>query len=302
MEYNISLPARTVVVSEEEWKGVYEINDLYPGYGHTLGTSLRRIILSSLPGAAVTQIKIDGVSHEFTTVPGVLEDVVTLLLNFKQLRFRMHGEEPVVATIDIKGAKDVKGKDIKCPSQLEVVNLDHHLATVTDKSKNFKVEITVERGLGFIPSEELVKEKIPVGALILDAIFTPIRRVNYEVENMRVGDRTDYNRLRLIIETDGTIKPRDAFKRSLEIMRKQIEQISVLEEEAPAEGSKLTKGTLELDISQRAKNALMLAGISTPEELSAKSADELLSMEGIGEKAIGEIKKALENLGLTLKG
>jgi len=283
MDYEIVLPSSTMVVSEEEDKGVYEIDGLYPGYGNTLGSSLRRILLSSLPGAAITKVKIDGSSHEFSTLPGVLEDIMTILLNLKQLRFHLHGDEPQTATIEVKGAKDIKGKDVKCPSQLEVKNKDLHIATLTDKSMSFSAELTVERGLGFVTAENLVKDKVAVGTLMLDAIFTPIRRANYEVENMRVGDRTDYNRLRLFIETDGTITPREAFKKSLHIMRAQIEQVENFDvdgekgkkDEEESSGEAATSGLDILKISTRTKNALLSGGISTPEALSEKTADDL---------------------------
>ena len=309
MDYEIVLPSSTRVVSEEEEKGVYEIDGLYPGYGNTLGSSIRRILLSSLPGAAITKVKIEGASHEFSTLPGVMEDVMTILLNLKQLRFQLHGDEPQTATIEVKGVKDIKGKDIKCPSQLEVKNKDLHIATLTDKGTSFTAELTVERGLGFVTAENLVKDKIAVGTLILDAIFTPIRRANYEVENMRVGDRTDYNRLRLFIETDGTIEPRDAFKKSLRIMRQQIEQVenfdadeeSGKKDEDEAEEETVVSGLDALKISARVKNTLLSAGISTPEALSEKSAEDLKSVEGIGDKAITEIKKAMIKAGFLLK-
>lgn len=308
MDYEIVLPSNTRVVSEEENKGVYEIDGLYPGYGNTLGSSLRRILLSSLPGAAVTRAKIEGASHEFSTLPGVLEDVMTILLNLKQLRFQIHGDEPQTATIEVKGAREVKGKDIKCPTQLEVKNKDHHIATLTDKNTSFSVELTVERGLGFITAENLVKDKVAVGALILDAIFTPIRRANYEIENMRVGDRTDYNRLRLFIETDGTIEPREAFKRALAIMRRQIEQIESFDMDAGEGKGKISAGESEapsgldaLKITPKVKKTLLEAGLSTPEALSEKTAEELMAMEGIGDKAIGDIKKVLNKAGLSLK-
>ncbi len=298
----IVLPSTTRVVQEEEMKGVYEIDGFYPGYGNTIGNSLRRILLSSLPGAAITMVKINGVSHEFSTMEHISEDVVTILLNLKQLRFRMHGEDPQSATIDISGIKEVKGKDIKCPTQLEVMNKDHHIATLTDKSAHFVVELTIERGLGFVPSENLTRDKVPVGTLLLDAIFTPIRRANYEVENMRVGDRTDYNRLRLIIETDGTITPRSAYMQALQIMKAHIEQISHFEGDEP-----ITTGSAEgvsslasLHLSPRVQNALMEAGVMSAEDLAHKTSDELLALEGVGEKAVGDIKKALEKEGLSL--
>src|SRR3989338_10563 len=308
MDYEIVLPSNTRVVSEEEGKGVYEIDGLYPGYGNTLGSSLRRILLSSLPGAAVTKVKIEGASHEFSTLPGVMEDVMAILLNLKQLRFQLYGDEPQTASIAVKGTRDIKGKDVKCPSKLEVKNKDLHIATLTDKNAGFNAELTVERGLGFVTAENLVKDKVAVGTLILDAIFTPIRRANYEIENMRVGDRTDYNRLRLFIETDGTITPREAFKKSLHIMRVQIEQVENFDVEGEKEKKDEEKisgmAASELDalkISTRTKNVLLSAGISTPEVLAEKTADDLKSIEGIGDKAVTEIKKAMTKSGFSLK-
>jgi len=307
MDYNIILPSRVKINSEEENKGVYEIDGLYPGYGHTLGNSLRRLLLSSLSGAAVTRVKIEGASHEFSTIPNVLEDVITIVLNLKQLRFKLYGDESETATIEVKGAKEIKGKDIKCPTQLEVLNKDLHIATLTDKNAKFTAELTVERGLGFVPSEELMKEKVPVGTLVLDAIFTPIRRANYEVENMRVGDRTDFNRLRISIETDGTISPREALKTAIAIMKAQLENLETFsDEEEPKEAVQkedvAEEGGFEnLKISSRVKNALLSAGIKSPDELAQKSATELMGLEGVGEKAVSEIKKALAKLGLGLK-
>lgn len=302
----IVLPTPTRAVLEQDAKGVYEIDGLYPGYGNTLGNSIRRILLSSLQGAAITQVKIEGVSHEFSTMENVLEDVVTLLLNLKQLRFRLHGNEPQICTIDVHGAKEVKGKDIKCPTQLEVINTDHHIATLTNKNAKFAVELTIERGLGFVPSENLTREKVPVGTILLDAIFSPIRRVNYEVENMRVGDRTDYNRLRLTIETDGSLSPREALKRALTIMRDHIDTISVFADEEGAESpmqntEEISSVLSTLHISPRVQNILIEAGIHAPEDLSSKTEGDLLSIEGIGEKALTDIKKAMHKVGLSLK-
>lgn len=310
MEDVIVLPSHTKIVSEEESKGTYEIDGLYPGYGHTLGNSLRRILLSSLPGAAVTRVKIEGASHEFATLPGVLEDVITILLNIKQLRFKLHGDGPETASAEIKGVKEVKGKDIKCPTQLEIMTKNQHIATLTDKNARFAAEFTVEKGIGFVPSEELIKEKVSVGTLVLDAIFTPIRRATYEVENMRVGDRTDYNRLRLFIETDGTVSAREALKRALEVMRRQIEQIENFgddEKTYEAEAKAIMKEAAGeeafsgMKLSQRTKNALISAGLKAPEELARKSEEELGALERVGEKAISEIKKSLAKLGLSLK-
>lgn len=310
MEYNIIPPSNTKVVSEEENKGVYEIDGLYPGYGHTLGNSLRRILLSSLPGAAVTKVKIEGASHEFATLPGVLEDIITILLDIKQLRFKLHTDEPQVATLDVKGAREVKGKDIKCPTQLEVISREQHIGTITDKNTRFQAELTVERGLGFVPAESLVKEKVSVGTLVLDAIFTPIRRANYEVENMRVGDRTDFNRLRIFIETDGSLSPREALRQALAIMKEQLDHLATFESNGNRKfeegGEELIQETigdefLDLKLSARVKNVLKASGVQSAAELSQKSKEELLAVEGIGEKAVSEIKKALAKLGLSLR-
>lgn len=310
MDYNIVSPLHTKVVSENESKGTYELEGLYPGYGHTLGNSLRRILLSSLPGAAVTRAKIEGASNEFMTLPGILEDVVTILLNLKQLRFKLHGDGPETAILDAKGAKEIKGKDVKCPTQLELLNRDQHIATLTDKNARFAAELTIEKGIGFVPSEELMKDKVSVGTLVLDAIFTPIRRATYEVENMRVGDRTDYNRVRLFIETDGTISPREAFKHALMIMKTQIEQLDIFVSDSEnAEivlGGEAGKEMVEekfagMKLSARTKNALLAAGLKLPDDIAQKSEAEIKEFDGIGEKAVSEIKKALAKLGLSLK-
>lgn len=310
MDYNIVLPSHTKVVSEEGQKGIYEISKLYPGYGNTLGNSLRRILLSSIPGAAITKVKINGVSHEFSTLPGIKEDIMKLLLNLKQLRFKLHGDEGQIALLEAKGQKDVVGKDVKCPTQLEVMNKNQHILSLTDKSAKISMELRVERGIGFVPSEELAGGKVAVGDMVLDAVFTPIRRANYEVENMRVGDRTDFNLLRLTVETDGTISPREAFQTAVSVMKKQIEKIETFDtgkedyaaDESKEKNNKFDENSVDLlKLSQRTKNALLGAGINSISELSGKSADEILSMEGVGEKAVTEIKKVLKGFGLSLR-
>ena len=222
LETNVALPSKPRVVNEEEFHGVYEVDGLYPGYGHTLGNSLRRIILSSLPGAAITQVKIDGVQHEFSAIDGVKEDVITILLNLKRLRIHMHTDGPVTLTLKASGQKVVTAADITVPSQVEILNPEQKIAEITDKSTKLDIELTVEHGLGYVPREVHQKDKVDIGTIALDAVFTPIRRVNYEVENMRVGDRTDYNRLRIAIETDGTLTPREALEQSIEIMIHQL--------------------------------------------------------------------------------
>lgn len=323
-EYKIIMPSKPRVVLEEGNKGVFEIDGLYPGYGHTLGNSLRRIILSSLPGASVTSIKIDGVSHEFQTMDGIKEDVIVMILNLKKTRFKMLSDEPQTVTLSIKGPKEVLASDIKTGGQVEILNPELHIAEVTGKV-NLNIEMKIEKGLGFIPKESFQKEKVDVGTIAVDAIFSPIRRVSYEVENMRVGDKTNHNRLRIAIETDGTLTAREALTRSIEIMINQLKAIvdfkepeeevktkkKVVEEEEEAEGKEEKKGsdfadvlktrTDSLDLSTRTLNALTSANIRTLGGLARKKREDLLEVEGIGEKGITEIKKVLTKFGLNLK-
>src|ERR1035437_4198752 len=320
-EYKIIMPSKPRVVLEEGNKGVFEIDGLYPGYGHTLGNSLRRIILSSLPGASITSIKIDGVSHEFQTMDGIKEDVIVMILNLKKARFKMLSDEPQTVTLSIKGPKEVLASDIKTGGQVEILNPELHIAEVTGKV-NLNIEMKIEKGLGFIAKEVFQKEKVDVGTIAVDAIFTPIRRVAYEVENMRVGDKTNHNRLRMIIETDGTLTPREAMTRSIEIMINQLKAIidfkepeevvkKVLKEEDGTEEKEEKKGsdfadvlktrTDSLDLSTRTLNALTGANIRTLGGLARKKREDLLEVEGIGEKGITEIKKVLNKFSLNLK-
>ena len=230
MEYTfLSKNVNIKKVSEDQARGVFEINNLYAGYGITLGNALRRILLSSLPGAAITQIKIKGVKHEFSTVPGVLEDVIDIMLNFKKVRLTFFAEEPQVLTIKKKGEGAVTAGDISKSAQIEVVNPDLHLATLTTKNAEFEVELTVEKGLGYSPAETRKSEKLPVGSIALDAIFTPVQTVNFQVDNMRVGDRTDFNKLTLIIETDKTISPSRALHKAANILKDHLDIIAQVE-------------------------------------------------------------------------
>ncbi len=220
----INLPTQPKIVKKEDNRAIFEIEALYPGYGVTIGNSLRRVLLSSLPGAAVTQVKIKGISHEFSTIPGVLEDVILIMLNLKQLRFRLFIDEPQKATLKVKGEKEIKGSDFVLPSQVELVNKDCHIATLTTKSAELEMEIQIGKGIGYSPREArkapagILQEKLQIGAIPLDAIFTPVKRVSYRIENMRVGERTDYDRLFLDIETDGVISPEEAFVQASEIL------------------------------------------------------------------------------------
>lgn len=317
-DQTIVLPSKPRIVSEEKFSGVYEIDGLHPGYGHTLGNSLRRIILSSLPGAAITLVKIAGVQHEFSTITGVKEDVITIILNLKQIRFRLTTDEPQTISLKSKGAGVLTAGDIKLPGQVEVLNPELVIATLTDKSSEIDMEMTVERGLGFITKDVHQKNRVDIGTIALDAIFTPIRRVSYEVENMRVGDRTDFNRLKISISTDGTITPKEALERSIEIMINQLKAIIGFKEEeftmptsheveSMSQSQNLPdedflKTRIEnIDLSVRTLNALSNANIRTIGGLARKKEKDILEIEGLGEKGLQEIKKALSEFGITLK-
>lgn len=322
IDTNIILPSKPRIVSESETKGVYEIDGLYPGYGHTLGNSLRRIILSSLPGAAITSIKIDGVSHEFSTIEGVKQDVITMILALKKVRFKLTGGESQVATLEAKGTGVVTGKNIKSGSQLEVLNPEIEICEITDKSKTLNIEITVEQGIGFVEKDVHQKEKVDIGTIAMDAIFTPIRRVSYDVENMRVGDKTNHNRLRMTIETDGTVSPKEALESSIRIMITQLEAIvgfstpkkiedtvkvdaSTSESTEKAGGEDMTDAMKTrvdtLALSPRIIHALSNANIRTLGGIARKKEEDLLDIEGLGDKGIQEIKRVLAAFGISLK-
>lgn len=320
-DFNIVLPSKPKVIKEENMSGIYEIDGLYPGYGHTLGNSLRRIILSSLPGASITSIKIDGVSHEFSTISGVKEDVINLILNLKKIRFKINGDESQVVSLKVKGVKEVTAADLELPGQVELINSDVHIASLTDKNSNLNIEINIEKGLGYIPKDMFHKEKISAGTIAVDAAFTPIRRVSYEVENMRVGDRTDYNRLRVVIQTDGSITPRQALENSIEIMIRQLKSVIGFKEETLEETTSkdaadeseagdrdgkpeddyLKTRIEDLNLSMRTMKALSAAGIRTIGGLTRKKESDLLELAGLGDKGIDEIKKALASFELSLK-
>lgn len=318
MDYSIQLPSKPRIVSEEGNAGVYEIDNLYPGYGHTLGNSLRRIILSSIPGGAITTVKIDGVSHEFSTIPGVKEDVIAFLLNLKKVRVAIADGEEHSLSLSLKGAQRVTAGDLVTPGQVEIMNPDQHLLELTAKDAAFTAELTVQNGLGYVPKEVIQKDRVDIGVIALDAIFTPIRRVNYEVENMRVGDRTDFNRLRISIETDGSLTPREALERSVAIMIQQLKAIvgfreeeEIVSEVSPAsvtnemreDDTDVLKTRIESleGLSTRTSNALINASIRTVGGLARKSEEDILELEGIGAAGVKEIKDALRALGASLK-
>lgn len=328
MDYTIGLPSKPKKVFEEGNKGVYEINGLYAGYGHTLGNSLRRIILSSMPGAGITSVKVEGVPHEFSKIAGIKEDVITILLNLKKVRFKVDSDEAQTAKISVSGVKNVTAKDIETSSQAEVMNKNEHIATLTAKDSKLNIEFTVEKGLGYVSRDELKKDKVNIGTIALDAVFTPIKKVNYEVENMRVGDRTDYNKLRISIETDGSISPAEALEKSIEMMIHHLKAIIGFQEKEEVkkeskddnkkesektgdetsskeaeEGDKeiLKTRVQDLELSARTLNVLEEAGIRTLGGLAKKKESDLMEIEGAGKKVVQEIKNMLEGYGLTLK-
>jgi len=331
---DINFPEKPEVVSESDQKGRYRIGGLYPGYGYTLGNSLRRIILSSLPGAAITSVQIDGVSHEFGTIDGVKEDVITILMNLKNVRFSVSTDETQTATLSAEGKGEVTAGDIDTPGQMDLANPDQRIATITADATEPGMEFTIETGLGYVTKEEVKEDKLSAGEMALDADFSPIRRVNYEVEDMRVGNRTDFNRLEMIIETDGTIDPRDALEDSIEIMIRQLQSVIDLEDE-PVDGpqldvheqtdepnedegqesdsesddagddediSEFRKTRVEkLDLPTRTKNALERASIRTVGGLMQKTRDDLLDVDGLGAKGVDEIEDVLEDNEVSLK-
>ncbi len=326
IDTNIILPSKPRLVKEEGNKGIYQIDNLYPGYGHTLGNSLRRIILSSLPGSSITSIKINGADHEFAVMDGVKEDVINIILNLKKVRFKLLTDESQVVTLKVKGAKEVFASDISVSGQVEVLTPDQYICEITNKT-DLEIEMTVQKGLGYVSKDEIQKEKMEIGHIALDAIFTPIRRVSYDVENMRVGDSTNYNRLIISIETDGTYSAREAVEKSIEIMivqlqaihdfkgldekpeaiieavQKEVEDVQEESKESVEEEEKeIMKTRIEdLNFSTRTLNSLVNGKIRTVGGIARKSETDLLELEGMGEKGIQEIKRALSNFGILLK-
>lgn len=303
----IPLPTKIYFAKEEKFKSEVIIEPLYPGYGVTIGNALRRVILSSLPGAAVTGVKIKAVDHEFSSVPNVTEDVVDIILNLKQLRLRVNSDEPVRLELKSKGQKTITAADIKPDSRVEIINKDLVIATLDSKSAEFSMEIVVEQGRGYVPVEMREKEKQEIGLIAIDAIFTPMRNVNFEVQNVRVGQITNYDKLNITMETDGTITGREAMDLAAQILVDHFallktahveEATHVVPEEpsgsTPEEGTAAAEEDLaSLGLSNRAYNALAKNNIRTVAQLRSLSQDDLENLEGLGAKSIDEITKIL---------
>lgn len=292
-------------------EGALVIFPCYPGYGMTLGNSLRRVLLSSVSGSAVTKVKFKSVDHEFSTIKGVKEDVIDIILNLKQARFKVHSAEPVKLSVVKKGKGTLKVGDFPKKGEIEAINKDLVLATLTDKDAEIEVEITVERGLGYVPVENREKDKLQLGEIAIDAVYTPLKTVSFKVENVRVGQRTDFDKITLNIKTDGSLSPREAAEAAAKIL---TEQFSVLEkiEEMPQEARGVTStgeltaakddGSLDsLKLSTRALNALKEGGITTITELTKLTEAKLLALDGFGKTALVEVKEKLakEKLALT---
>jgi DNA-directed RNA polymerase subunit alpha len=308
----IPLPLPPKVTKKNKHQAVFEIDGLYPGYGVTIGNSLRRVLLSSLEGVAVTEVKIKGVPHEFSTIPGVLEDVIMILLNVKNLRFKIHEGQMQKVALKVKGEKKVQGSDFELSPQIELANPELHLATITDKKTEFDMEITIEKGIGYEPKDYRKTKKAEIGVIALDAIFTPIKNVNFHVENMRVGERTDFDKLSIEIETDGTLTPEEAFYSACEILlshftlifegKKPVALETSSEGMVMGEQTEVTKISVEdLKLSTRTLNALIDNNIKTVGGILKKSEKSLSELEGMGDKALSEVKRKLKKLGVELK-
>lgn len=305
-------PFSPKVKEESNTHGIIEIEGLYPGYGVTIGNSLRRVLLSSIEGGAVTSIKIEGVAHEFSAINGVYENTIEIMLNVKKIRCRVHSDTPIKGILKAKGEKEVKAGDIEVPSEVEIINKDLYLFTITDKNKEIEITFTFEKGFGYVPVEEVKKEKLPIGTILLDAWFSPVKKVNYRVEDMRIGARADFNKVILEIETDGSIKPSDAFQRASQILKEHYQILcgeKQKEKESEREAPVLSKYDIEeilnseitiLNLSTKTLNALKNAKIRTIKKLTKKGKDDLLKLPRFGKKALKEVEKALEKFNLSL--
>ncbi len=292
--------------------GKFTAEPLERGFGTTLGNSLRRVLLSSLEGSAITSIKIGGVQHEFSSIPGVVEDTTELILNLKEVRLKLHTDKTKTIFLRAKGPGDVFAKDIESDPEVEVLNPDLHIATI-DKSGKLEIEMRARRGRGYVASDKNKEPGQPIGVIPIDSIFSPIRKVNFKVENARVGQDTDYDKLVLEVSTDGSIRPDDAIAHAAKVLKDHLavfihlpeeeEEIPVLEEEirkAPPFNENLLRSVNELELSVRAANCLKNAGIETIAEMVQKTESEMLKTKNFGRKSLNEIKEILSEMGLSL--
>ena len=298
-------------IDENKDYGRFVIEPLERGYGTTLGNSLRRVLLASLPGAAITSIKIDGVLHEFDTVPGVREDVMQIILNIKGIAVKSYVEDEKKIERDVVGPAEVTAGDILTDSDIEIVNPDHYLFTIAE-GKTFKAILTVNSGRGYVPAESNKKDEAPVGTLAVDSIYTPVKKVNYQVEPARVGSNDGFDKLTLEINTNGTIIPEDALGLSARILMEHLglftdltevaKSAEVMKETETASDDRMLDRTIEeLDLSVRSYNCLKRAGINTVFDLTEKTEPEMMKVRNLGRKSLEEVKVKLADLGLGLK-
>lgn len=309
MLIDINLP-ELKEISTDGYTSSFAIEPLHPGYGMTLGNSMRRVLLSSLAGAAVTAVKIEGASHEFSTIKGVREDMIEVILNLKQLRLRFHGDEPAHLSLVKTGTGPVTAKDIKAPSGVEVVNQDLVIANLDGAKSKIEMEIRVEQGRGYVPVESRISEKLPVGMIAVDALYTPIKRVRYNIENTRVGQMTNLDKLVLEVETDGTITAKDAITQAAEILVGHFQVVAghnvvsvgadgIVTADAREQANLATVLIDEVNFSPRTTNALLNNDIKTIKDLSDLTDSELKELKGFGQKAYEEVLAKLEELGIT---
>ena len=308
----IEKPKVDIVELGEDYRyGKFVIEPLERGYGITIGNALRRILLSSLPGVAVNSIRIDGVLHEFSTVPGVKEDVTEIILTLKELSANIDGEGSRTLKIQAQGPCTVTGADIICPPDVEILNKDLVIATLDDNAK-FNMDINIDKGRGYVPAEENKTENMPIGVLPVDSIYTPVQKVSYHVENTRVGQKSDYDKLTLEVWTNGSINPQEGISLAAKVLvehlnlfidlTEHVSNVEIMVEKEEDQKEKVLEMTIEeLDLSVRSYNCLKRAGINTVEELANKSEDDMMMVRNLGKKSLEEVIQKLEELGLGLK-
>ncbi len=300
-----------VEISEDSKYGKFIVEPLERGYGITVGNALRRILLSSLPGAAVKAIKIDGILHEFSTIPGVKEDVTEIILALKELSAKINGEGNRTIKIEAQGEGVIKGRDIMCPPDVEVLSKDLHIATL-DKDAKLNMEITIGTGRGYVPAENNKSDDMPIGVIPVDSIYTPVEKVSYKIENTRVGQITDYDKLIFEVWTNGSINPQEGISLGAKILvehlnlfinlTEHVGNVEIMVEKEEDKKEKVLEMTIEeLDLSVRSYNCLKRAGINTVEELASKTEEDMMKVRNLGKKSLEEVIQKLEELGLGLE-
>ena len=297
-------------VEASENYGKYIVDPLERGFGQTLGNALRRVLLSSLPGAAVTSVRIEGVQHEFSTIPGVKEDVTEIILNLKRLVVRMHADSMKTINVDIKGPHDVTGADLAVDSEVELINKDLHICTLNEDA-HLQMTLTIDKSRGYVTADKNKTPNMPIGVIPIDSIFTPITKVNYAVEDKRVGQITDFDKLTLEVWTDGSIQPDEAISIAAKILTNHLTMFAALTERSatvdfnePEDNKKekvLEMTIEELDLSVRAYNCLKRAGINSVAELVQRNQEDMMKVRNLGKKSLEEVEQKLAGLGLTLR-